>query len=56
MKLFKKSSNVPKNVNNITQNQQNIAKLFFNYLKKIILFYFTLHYFLGVQFFLYEFI
>jgi hypothetical protein len=34
MKLFKKSSNVPKNVNNITQNQQNIAKLFFNYFTK----------------------
>jgi hypothetical protein len=32
MKLFKKSSNVPKNVNNITQNQQYIAKLFFYFL------------------------
>jgi hypothetical protein len=56
MKLFKKSSNVPKNVNNITQNQQNIAKLFFYFILKIILFYFVLHFFWGVQFFLYEFI
>jgi len=51
MKLFKKSSNVPKNVNNITQNQQNIAKLFLIF--KIFLFYSTLLYiiFWGFNFF-----
>jgi hypothetical protein len=32
MKLFKKSSNVSKNVNSNTQNQQNIPKLFLNFI------------------------
>jgi hypothetical protein len=41
MKLFKYSSNVSKSVSNITQNQQNIAKLFLNYFVSVI-FYFIL--------------